>query len=437
MPEVKMQNRHCACSIPRGIQWYIEEKREGRCLARAFLNVRARDERNWARAFDRWRMAEGNHLPYHGLPAVQYVHAQIAPDPKDDVSVDEMLSFAKDWAAHWFGSGFEAGRLGCFQVAIGIHDDSENGIMHAHLVVNNTDVLTGGRLHLAKKENRRAKDHAQDMAREKGWHYFDYTKDQRWIKAESAKPYGERLASLPLGTPPTIAERRMAERGRGTWKSALRDRVFSSKAISRTEEEFIEACGSLDVSVEERAGDYLYSLDWEGERRSSMGASLGSGWKGKGVEGRRTVAKQMPREDAAALRRNVLKAFSEAREWRVSAPGVAEHEIASALMTMHRWRVWTPDGLDRALKKCAGRLNAVKGKERDAIKARYSQLLEAKATVAKAGLLVGVEPGSDRSQMVTLGSGANPDMGILGGAVADPGSRSIEPSHGRGHYKGR
>lgn len=435
MPEVKMQNRHCACSIHHGIQWYIEEKREGRCLARGFLNVRRRDEPRWAKAFDRLRMSEGNHLPYHGLPAVQYVHAQIAPDPRDDASAEEVLAFAEEWAAHWFGSGFEPGKLGCFQVAIGIHDDSENGIMHAHLVVNNTDLLTGKRLQIGKKDNLRVKTHAQDMARERGWHYFDNTPDQRWIEAEKGLPLEERRASLGTGTPPTIAERRMAARGERLWKDAIRERVFASKAVSRTEPEFLGACEELGVGVEERDGDYLFSIEWGPSRRSVAGANLGRGWKGRGVEGRRTLAKQMPPKDADALRRNVLKAFRESRTWKVSAPGVAEHEIATALMAMHRNRVWTLDGLQRAIRKSAERIHATRGREQQQARRRYAELLKARETVEKADLLVGVEPRSDAGKR--RGGSTGGAGGMLAGPSDGGSARGIEQERGRSVAKGR
>lgn len=435
MPEVKMQNRHCACAMPRGIQWYIEDKKPGRCLARAFLNVRVKDEEHWARAFDKWRMLEGNHLPYHGRPAVQYVHAQIAPDPKDNVTVEQMLDFAREWAAHWFGSDFEAGKLGCFQVAIGIHDDSENGIIHAHLVINNTDLLTGKRIQISKRDNRGAKDHAQDLAREREWHYFDYTKDHRWIEMEKGKPVEERLASLPMGTAPTIAERRMAERGKALWKDVIRDRVFASKAISRTEAEFLDACEQLEVGVAEREGDYVYSIEWESERKSAAGANLGRGWKGRGVEGRATLAKRMAPKDAEAFRRNVLKAFREARTWEVSATGLAEHEIASALMTMHRCRAWTPEGLERAIRKSAARISATRGREQQAARRSYAELLQAKETVEKADLVVGVDPHSDSSNRVGRPTGGT--GGMLSVSDQDADARGLTQEQGRSAIRGR
>ena len=422
MPIVKMQNRKIACARPKGIQWYIEDKVPGRCLAKEFLNMMAWRTAEWAKDFDRRRMIEGNDRPYHGKPAVQYVHAEISPDPRDAVTVEEMVSFAREWAAHWFGDDFKPGKLGCFQVAIGIHDDNENGIMHAHVVVNNTDLLTGKRLHFNRDDNRAVQDQAQDLARDRGWYYFDYTKDHHWIKVEADREPSERRAMLQVGKASTIAERRMADRGVDVWKDRLRDRIFSAKSISRNERQFISACEEMGIGVQENAdSDLVYSIDWEGGKKKAAGANLGRGWKGKGVEGRRTLAKQMPREDARALRANVLKVFSEMRTWEVKASGVAEHEIAQALLTMHRWHVWTHDGLDRAARKCAKRLHATEGKEKEAVKEDYRKLIEAKKTVAKADLVRGIDPASDKQTMVRQTAGSMSEA--MGGV---DGSRTVE-----------
>lgn len=391
MPIVKMQNRKVACSRPKGIQWYIEDKVPGRCLAKEFLNMLAWRTSQWAKEFDRRRMIEGNDRPYHGKPAVQYVHAEISPDPRDAVTVEEMVSFAREWAAHWFGDDFEPGKLGCFQVAIGIHDDNENGIMHAHVVVNNTDLLTGKRLHFNRDDNRAAQHTAQDLARERGWHYFDNTADRKWVKAEAGLPLSKRRASLSVGTPPTIAERRMAERGERIWKDSVRDKVNASRCISRTEEEFADACEAMGMHVRKAGnGDLVYTIDWDGESKQVAGSNLGKGWKGAGVEGRETLAMKMNSTNAKALRGNVLKAFSEMRTWEVQARGLSEHEIASTLMTMHRWNIWDANGFDAAIAKCKKRLGATEGRENRAIKASYAKLLQAKETAAKMDLLKGV-----------------------------------------------
>ncbi len=406
MPIVKMQNRHCACSRPKGIQWYIEEKREGRCLARAFLNVNDWDQPNWARAFDRRRIAEGNDLPYRGKPAIQYVHAEVAPDPRDNVSVEEMVAFAKEWAAPWFGSDFEPGKLGRYQVAIGIHDDSENGIMHAHLVINNTDLDTGKRLHFSDKNNREVKRHAQDLARKRGWHYFDNTPDQKWIKSEAGLPMDERRAMLPSGTPPTLAERRMLERGEGTWKSLIRNRVIAAREISRTEDEFLETCERLGLDVVESANgtDNVYRMEVDGSERAVAGSNLGRGWKGYGVEGRVTVAKRLDGKNAEQLRSNVLEAFDRVRVWEVEARGLAEHEIAATLMTMHQWNVSDASGFEVALERCKDRLNVTQGKENEAYRRQFAKLKRAEETAAKMGLLKDVTK-SERAKAATQRQG--------------------------------
>lgn len=339
MTVVKAQSRHVACSRAKGIQWYIEQKTPGRCIARDFLNVRARAQDEWAVEFDKTRMIEGNHLPYAGKRAVQYVHIEISPDPRDEATPEEVLSFAREWAAHWFGSGFEPGKLGCFQVAIGIHDDNESGIVHAHVVVNNTDLLTGKRLHAGKKEAKGYQNFAQDMARERGWHYFDNTPDQRWIEAEKSLPFTERRASLGTGTPPTIAERRMRERGAVPWKDDIRTAVEAARTATVNEADARKLCSEMGVRARRRAdGETVYEVERDGERRAAAGRSIGC--PGSIVEGRGNIeARRLTEAQRERFRKVITEAFRNAVTVTMTADevrGMSEREVARAVIEKAR-----------------------------------------------------------------------------------------------------
>lgn len=330
MTVVKAQSRHAACARSKGIQWYIEQKTPGRCIARDFLNVRDCAQDAWAAEFDRTRMIEGNHLPHAGRRAVQYVHIEISPDPRDGAGPDEVLAFAREWAAHWFGSGFEAGKLGCFQVAIGIHDDNEGGIVHAHVVVNNTDLLTGKRLHAGRKEAKGYQNLAQDMARERGWHYFDNTPDKRWIAAEKGKPYTDRRAMTPNSTPPTIAERRMRERGVAPWKDDIRTAVEAARTVTVKDADARMICSELGVDARRRAdGETVYEIERDGVRHAALGRSIG--FPGSIVEGRRTDSAYLTEAERADFRKRILEAFRNAKTITLSdseVRGRSEYEVA-------------------------------------------------------------------------------------------------------------
>ena len=85
----------------------------------------------------------------------------MSPDPTDEISLESLRELTQAWV----GENFPG-----FQVAIVYHDDNENGVMHAHVVVNNTNLDTGSRLQdPAPKELMRS---IQRLAEERGLSFF-------------------------------------------------------------------------------------------------------------------------------------------------------------------------------------------------------------------------------------------------------------------------
>ena len=60
-----------------------------------------------------------------------------SPDPQDGLSTGQVAELAGAWALKHFAD---------FEVAIVLHDDNESRIPHAHIVVNNTNLVTERRL---------------------------------------------------------------------------------------------------------------------------------------------------------------------------------------------------------------------------------------------------------------------------------------------------
>lgn len=404
MPQLNSRARHCACSGPKGIQWYLEEKVPGRALERGFCNMLNFQTVRWDKTFDYERMIWRNHLPYHGKSAVQYTHFDLSPDPLDNPTSVEVLEYAHEWAEHFFGDRADEGVLGCFQVAIVVHDDNENGIMHAHVVVNNTNLVNGKRLQINNAQNKHTlPDYAQDLARERGWRYFDNTPDHKWVKSEAHLPLLERRAILPEGSTRTIVERRMAERGRAVWKDNLRTKVAVAKNVSQTEAQFVAACATLGVSVRKEDGDCVFGLDFEGRRTACTGQHLGPVYFGAGVEGRRTLVMQMPTEDAARLRENVLKAMMAAQSVSVAIPGdsgLSQRQIAAAIATMRRHDITNAPSLDRALKKCGTRMGKSVGIEKKKHRMEYACIKNVEELARKIGLFEGVSDNANRAARI-------------------------------------
>lgn len=61
----------------------------------------------------------------------------LSPDPKDHVKLDALRELTVAWVRE---------HLGEFEVAIVYHDDNAGHVPHAHIVVNNTNIVTGRRL---------------------------------------------------------------------------------------------------------------------------------------------------------------------------------------------------------------------------------------------------------------------------------------------------
>lgn len=133
----------------RGVMRYLE--RDGRALARDFLNIGAPIEGwegdlprygacDWAAEMDSVREAAGNGRAWRGRAARTWKHYVLSPDPGSRVDLSTLRELAVEWASEHFPD---------HQVAIVYHDDNEGRIPHAHVVVNNTSLETGRRLHVS------------------------------------------------------------------------------------------------------------------------------------------------------------------------------------------------------------------------------------------------------------------------------------------------
>lgn len=168
-----------------------------RALALDFLNITDRDwhGNDWAKVMDKTREVFGNDKPAkEGDNVRTYEHVIVSLDPKDDwVELDDFRDFIIEWAEKWFDSrGPEGEGIGRFEVAIVYHDDNaareaagKQGILHAHLVINNTDLETGRRISgLLTTEVVQAMDAGiQTMSLERGWHAFA-TNQRSYTQAE-------------------------------------------------------------------------------------------------------------------------------------------------------------------------------------------------------------------------------------------------------------
>lgn len=203
-------------SSAKWIRYYLFKN--DRALDKDFLNLTDRDwkGRDWAKVMDRTREIFGNDKPVKKDTKVRtYEHMIISLDEKDSgVELEDFREFVNEWASKWFDSRGPEGRgIGRFEVAIAYHDDNtareaegKQGILHAHLVINNTELETKRRISGLRttKVVQAMRADLQTMSLERGWHAFatdgkSYTQaemDAKGLKVSRGKRLDRAMAAL-------------------------------------------------------------------------------------------------------------------------------------------------------------------------------------------------------------------------------------------------
>lgn len=266
MPQLKPRSSHKLCSAY--IQRYLEK--EERALARDFFNVPPAHQERWAEWFDATRSAVGNDLAWRGKEAVTYQHFIISPDPRDEVDLETLQTIVAEWYAENFLS---EGGIGPYPAAVVYHDDNENQIAHAHIIVNNTIPGTrGARLQVSNARNKAMGDSLQRIAFTYGLSYFPCF--DRELTADELS--GRTMPDVRIGGPKsfaplagvhrakrlTRAESAMLSRNVIPWKEKLRNAIDVAVGRSLTEAEMDETLLAMGVGRERRgdADDLFYMV---------------------------------------------------------------------------------------------------------------------------------------------------------------------------------
>lgn len=310
------------------IQDYLEKN--NRAIARDFLNFTLdRDHtRNWSYFFDQSRERDGNDRRWGGKDPVTYQHFIVSPDPRDEVDLDTLRAFVTDWANDLFGGG--EGSLGAFEVAIVYHDDNKRGIPHAHVVVNNTNLDTGKKLHISNSQNKFLATHLQELALKYGLTAFETE--------------GPAKLEPTLKIKRTAAENAIRKERKFSWKQELRNVADIAVRTSDGIPQFLDACAAYGVEVSVSRNDnkdYIYKHPANPTRWCCSGKQLGESYVPKAI--RERIEQVRPRIAALRekMRPNVLAAVPEAKLAEVRA-------VADASKTERRHA--TPEEKAAALK---------------------------------------------------------------------------------------
>ena len=313
MPVLKPISGHTK-SVRAAIEYLTKKER---ALAADFINCSEVDRRGdpvW-KQMDDTRHALGCDTLVGSHKRVRtYEHLILSPDPRDRVDLSTLRELATEWARTYFGS---------FQVAIFYHDDNEQHIPHAHLIVNNANLDRPGRVSTILTPKFEAEMFAglQQMAAARGLHAFTEratsVNNAEWAKADRERagrdePARERPKGTVQHTYRTKQDREIEAKGL-SWKADLRDRIACAIRVSSDEGEFLDACRALGLSVRVASRgkgdtDWVYTHPARDTWRVS-GSRLGRDWTRWGIQ----------RRLAADRARGVAKPVGASRERLLSA----------------------------------------------------------------------------------------------------------------------
>lgn len=161
----------------------------------------------------------------------KYYHFVISPDPEDGLDAKAVDTLAYDWVRE---------RYSGYQWVIDTHID--NGIPHAHIVVNSVNPVDGRKIHLDDDDVQADAMELQRICRDYGYTAFDnfkFTRDEdgSWY-VRTPRPDRRREVVLQEARPArrhvTDAQRRARYSGRKLWTDAMHDDIESALQGCRT-----------------------------------------------------------------------------------------------------------------------------------------------------------------------------------------------------------
>lgn len=305
MPLIKAITGHTKSMA--ALQSYLEGPLGNeRYVAQDFYNIERENgaERlTWGRQMEITREVCGNDTVANGRKPVTFKHYVISPDPRDSCRLETLRDLVADWVHENFRD---------YEVVVTYHNDNKNRILHAHVVVNNTNLETGRRIsgELTNARVRGINNSLQNLALVHGLSAFsddhrsmneaemsaagknvsrmgDELSFRAWRNhVRDEAPRGPRLPRPQrVGGPrKDLSERGIEGRGKTSWVGEVRDAVDVARRISRSEREFVAALDAMGVGVSEsKGGDWVFHHP-DGGARAVRGRRLGVGYARQALE---------------------------------------------------------------------------------------------------------------------------------------------------------
>lgn len=169
-----------------------------------------------------------------------YYHWTISPAPADHASAAEVGDLAREWLeTAWPASDG-------WQWIYSVHADNAGGIMHAHIVLNAVNALTGRKAHIDRDGSDRLADQVQEIAGRHGMGVLPLLSERR-RKIRAGEIDGSETGQAVRMSPTEIA---MRARGVRSWVAEIRDEIDGLAPECRSFGEFVERMEADGFSVE-------------------------------------------------------------------------------------------------------------------------------------------------------------------------------------------
>lgn len=332
MAYLKLISCHVSC---KAIKSYLEH--DGRALAADYQNLSApvvgyglRDLRcygccEWAKEMDDTRRDMGNDQAWGDRPTRTFLHGIISPDPRDNADLHLLRLVATSWVQENFPD---------HQAALVYHNDNEHQVLHAHVIVNNTNLKSGRRFSPVGRKT--YSESLQRIAREAGLSFF-------YVGQDGDPHIEERTLRRAFGR----TERELISKGSYSWVADIRARVDIARDSSSSERKFFTSLMKLGVTIRDararKSGGWVYALATDPSHEVS-GAHLGTIYTRDGVRARlgSPVMRPLPRNLASnvqAAAKNIIELGSLAELRR----------LALTVDIVHQRGLTHIDGFDRLI----------------------------------------------------------------------------------------
>ena len=204
-----------------------------------------------------------------------YYHFVISPAPEDHVGAREVGQIANEWCERAWPA--EDG----YQWIWSVHDDNGRRIMHAHVVLNAMNALTGTKVAISRERSDDLAWIVQEIGMKHGLATLPHLKQRRTEIADGDRsPHSQKRRV-------TIAETALTARGERSWMSEIRGEIDRAVACCGSWIEFVDRLESDGFKVEwSRRGIGYRHPDSTGSDLKALATSLGTDYTEEAIRAR-------------------------------------------------------------------------------------------------------------------------------------------------------